>query len=240
MSVLITDIQRILNTIPLSTALCAICDCTELVVPCITCNRYQCEACFAQEDTLLLSCKGCRIENDLEMDFPFMSPLSEKQMVKHPEQEQEQELEKQENEPISPRMTLPPHPDTMFLQPHPNAYLTEHMEIGLRPFEGILYPTLMEWKHAENILVNHIYFTMNSYGIQPPWIFTKYLVGQMIHHFPNQSVIATDYMLSYEPDFVNPGHYHWRKYMSTYYNRSPIPYDENIFFPYPLPLQFHL
>jgi hypothetical protein len=28
--------------------------------------------------------------------------------------------------------------------------------------------------------------------------------------------------------------------MSTYYNKSPIPYDQNIFFPYPLPLAFHL
>ena len=221
--------------LPLSMALCAICRSADLVVPCMTCNRPQCRECYSPEDDFLRFCKGCRMEKDLEMDFLSESPLSKREEEQEEEQEEERE-EEQEEKQSSPPLRL--HRTMMY--PHPQAGPVELLEIGVRRFASLLYPTYLEWKHAENILVGHIQFTTSSYGVQQPWIFTKYLVGQMTHRFVNHSSLTTDYMLAYEPDLVNPGHFVWRKYISTYYNKSPIPYDENIFFPYPLPLQFHL
>lgn len=248
MSVLLAEIPSILTTIPLSLALCAICRSADLVIPCLTCNRPQCEECFSKEEDLLRSCKGCRMEQDLEMDpvlssddpFSFMEE-PEQELEQEPEQEPEQELEQELEQEvmIPPRPALQLHLGMMYHPNHPNAGPIEYLETGVRRFEGLMYPTYLEWKNAENILLSHIQFTTSSYGIQQPWLFTKYLIGQMIHRFPNHSTLTTDYMLAYEPDAVNPGSYVWRKYMSTYYNKSPLPYDENIFFPYPLPLQFH-
>ena len=254
MSVLLAEIPSILTVIPISMALCAICRSADLVIPCLTCNRPQCEECFSKEDDLLRSCKGCRMEKDLEMDFLSESPLSnlfcsadaeqeqeqEEQEQEEQEQEQEEQEEQEEQGPIPPPPTLQLHLNMMYHPSHLNAGPIEYLETGVRRFDGLLYPTYLEWKHAQNILISHIQFTTSSYGIQQPWLFTKYLVGQMIHRFANHSSLTTDYMFAYEPDPVNPGHYVWIKYMSTYYNKSPCPYDENIFFPYPLPLQFHL
>jgi len=256
MSVLLAEIPSILTTIPLSLALCAICRSADLVIPCLTCNRPQCEECFSKEEDLLRSCKGCRMEHDLNMnfpvDFPSGTPLEEQEPEQEepeqeePEQEPEQEPEEEPEEEEKQEVVIPPprpalqlHLGMMYHPNHPNAGPIEYLETGVRRFEGLMYPTYLEWKNAENILLSHIQFTTSSYGIQQPWLFTKYLIGQMIHRFPNHSTLTTDYMLAYEPDIVNPGSYVWRKYMSTYYNKSPLPYDENIFFPYPLPLQFH-
>jgi hypothetical protein len=201
------------------------------------------------------------MEKDLEMDpddSPFVFSMEQdqeeheeqeheeqEQQEKQEELEQEQELEQEPEEEKQEVMIPPPRPalqlhlGMMYHPNHPNAGPIEYLETGVRRFEGLMYPTYLEWKNAENILLSHIQFTTSSYGIQQPWLFTKYLIGQMIHRFPNHSTLTTDYMLAYEPDIVNPGSYVWRKYMSTYYNKSPLPYDENIFFPYPLPLQFH-
>jgi hypothetical protein len=239
MSVLLAEIPSILTTIPVSLALCAICRSADIVIPCLTCNRPQCEECYSKEDDLLRTCKGCRMEKDLEMNFMSESPLSD---FPPPDEEQEQEQEEEEEEEgmVPPPPSLQLSLGMMYHPNHLNAGPMEYLEPGVRRFDGLLYPTYHEWKHAENILIGHIQFTTSSYGVQQPWLFTKYLIGRMIHRFANHSTLTTDYMLSYEPDMVNPGRYVWQKYMSTYYNKSPCPYDENIFFPYPLPLQFDL
>jgi hypothetical protein len=237
MSAPAVEIPTIMTMIPLSLALCAICRSADLVIPCLTCERPQCEACFSKEDDRLRTCKGCRVEKELEMDWdPLVDP-------EFPEMDSESESEEEEEEEVlsyPPPPTLQPHLGYLYHPSHPNARPVEHLETGLRPFPGILYPSYDDWKHAETILVSHIHFTTSSMGFQPPRVDTRYLVGQMIHRFANHSTLTTDYMLCYEADLANPGRYVWQKYMSTYYNRSPIPYDENIFFPYPLPLAFHL
>ena len=227
-------IPMIMTIIPLSMALCVICRSSGLVIPCLSCDRPQCEECFSKEDDLLRTCKACRMEQELEMDKEQWNP-----MLDVDTDDEEEEEDDYEDFPDAPP-SLRPHLGYMVHPSHPSAHPVEHMERGLLPFDGILYPTQEEWKHAENILVSHIQFTTGHQGYHVPHIDRLYLIGQMIHRFPNLSTVTTDYMLAYEEDMVNPGHYLWRKYMSTYYNKSPIPYDQNIFFPYPLPLAFHL
>ena len=210
--------------------LCAICSSSNLVIPCLTCERSQCEECFSKEEDRIRTCKGCRMELELEMN---------REEVQEEKEEVQEEEEEEEEEPI-PSPTRQLHLGTLLHPTHPEFHPIEDIERGVRPFEGILYPSYLQWKHAENILVSHIMFTSSSAGIRlPRYDGLLYLVGQMIHRFVNHSTLTTDYMLCYQED-VNPGHYVWVKYMSTYFNRSPNPYGANIFYPYPLPLQFHL
>ena len=222
--------------------LCAICNSANLVIPCLTCERPQCEECFSKEDDRLRTCKGCRMELELEMNREEQEVQEEEKQEEEEEEEiQEEEEEEQEEEPIPPPPSRQLHLGTLLHPTHPEFHPIEDIERGVRPFEGTLYPSYREWKHAENILVSHIMFTSSSAGIQMPrYDGLLYLVGQMIHRFVNHSTLTTDYMLRYQEDDVNPGHYVWVKYMSTYFNHSPNPHDVNIFYPYPLPLQFHL
>ena len=228
------------QTVTLMMTLCAICGSADLVIPCLTCERPQCEECFSKEDDLLRTCKGCLLEKALCLDEEdLLAPVPVE------EEEEEEEEEEKEQEDMSVGTVPPPPPPAlqlhlgyMFHPSHRNAHPREYMERGVHPFSTMSYPTYNEWKHAENILVSHIMFTTSSTGIQRPRVDIMYLVGQLVHRFMNQTTLTTDYMMRFEEDIVNPGHYIWVKYISTYYSRSPLPYNENIFYPYPLPLQF--
>ena len=252
---MIANISPIMAIIPLALTLCAICNSGDIVIPCLTCNRAQCEECLTKEDDIICICRGCRMDKELEMN-------------KGEEEEEEEEKEKEdcmnpwmkpdavvesEYVPGLPLVSVasvasvasaPPalklHLGYMYHPRHQNAHPIEYMEKGVYRFEGMLYPTFQEWKHAEHILMSHIMFTSDSMGVVQPCMEQMYLVGQMIHRFVNHATLTTDYMLSYESDPVNPCQNIWVKYISTYYSKSPMPYDENIFYPYPLPLQFHL
>lgn len=241
-AVAVLSIPDIMTTIPLSMTLCAICCSADLVIPCLACHRPQCEECFSREDDLLRTCKACRMEKELEMDKESVkwNPMLDVDT----DDEEEEEVDFPDDIPqwrdsAPPPPSFRPHLGYMVHPSHPLAHPVEYIERGLLPFDGILYPTQEEWKHAENILFSHIQFTSGHNGYYVPHLDKRYLIGQMIHRFPNLSTVTTDYMLAYEEDLANPGHYLWRKYMATYYNKSPLPYDQNIFFPWPLPLAFH-
>ena len=111
------------------------------------------------------------------------------------------------------------------------------IEANTVPFHGIPYPDRFQWKQVEDILMSHIQFTVSADGIQKPILDARYLVGRVQHRFVNRSVATTDYMMVYEENKYTRM-YEWRRYMSTYYHKSPMPHDVNLFYPYPLPLQF--
>ena len=143
------------------------------------------------------------------------------------EQEQEQEPKKTK-EPI----LLDPG------QPGRSSETPIHLiERNTLPFHGIPYPSTSQWKQVEQILVSHIQFTTSSEGIQKPRPNMRYLVGRVNHRFTNRAVATTDYLMVYEQN-PHTGSYEWMRYVSTYYDKSAIPHDANIFYPYPLPLQF--
>lgn len=155
------------------------------------------------------------------------------EMVLNEEEEEEQE------EPVTPQ-TLPPPPSAqlhlgnMYHPAHPN--FRPYVEHGTMMFRPIPYPSYEEWKYAEQILMSHIMFCTSDSGFQSPQVGRMYLVGRVYYSAPTS--ITTDYMLSYEHDPANPHEYVWVKYMSTYFNQSPMPYDENVFYPYALPIIF--
>lgn len=104
------------------------------------------------------------------------------------------------------------------------------------PFHGISYPSVSHWKQVEQILESWIHYG-SADRPHKPQLNTRYLVGRMYHLYPNRAQAMTDYMLSYEQN-PQTNHYEWRRLMATYYHQSPIPHDVNLFYPYPLPLQF--
>lgn len=105
------------------------------------------------------------------------------------------------------------------------------------PFHGISYPSPSHWKQVEHILENWIHFGTSSAGPQKPQLNMRYLVGRTHHLYPNRAQATTDYLMSYEQN-PQSNTYEWRRLMATYYHLSPIPHDINLFYPYPLPLQF--
>jgi len=110
--------------------------------------------------------------------------------------------------------------------------LIEYIEHGTILFHPIVYAPQDQWNYAEDMLVNYITFTSSSNGPSKPITGFRYLVGRFTHS--SRTALVTDYMLSYEAD--DNGVFGWTRYMSTYYNMSPLPYDTNIFYPHPLPL----
>lgn len=229
-------IPSILTAIPLAMTLCAICRSADLVIPCQTCHRAQCQDCFSTEEDAIRSCKGCRMERELNMDQELdFDPTLE--MVLNEEEEQEEEKE----QPVTPQAPPPPptaqlHLGNMYHPAHVNFRPYEYVEHGTMIFRPIQYPTYDEWKYAEQVLMSQIMFCTSDSGIQSPKVGKMYLVGRVYYSSPTS--ITTDYMLSYEHDPANPHEYVWVKYMSTYFNQSPMPHDENMFYPYALPIIF--
>jgi hypothetical protein len=108
----------------------------------------------------------------------------------------------------------------------------DYMETGLTmyyPSYPVYQPHPAQWEQAEIVLQDYIHFTQ---FIPKPKTNYKYLVGRVV--YPNPHPVITDYMISYEEDHT--GSYSWVRYVSTYYDKSPYPYDENVFFPAPLPI----
>lgn len=214
--------------------ICSLCNTESLVLPCVTCHRPQCETCFFTLSPSKKSCEGCRLERFLEMDreteyrgFQFDEEVKE-------EEGKEEGKEEEEAEPGNsyPPMVFeefgpgPSHPD----------YPQEYVEAGTIIFRPILYPTEEDWKYATQILESQILFTTSDSGPQPPQLYTRYLVGRIYHSYPTS--MTTDYMLSYEHHPHRPSEFIWIKYMATYYNKSPMPHEKNMFYPHPLPLRF--
>ena len=169
---------------------------------------------------------------DQEHDF---DPTLE--MVLNEEEDQKEEKE----QPVTPQAPPPPptaelHLGNMYHPAHVNFHPYEYVEHGTMIFRPIQYPTYDEWKYAEQVLMSQIMFCTSDAGIQTPKVGKMYLVGRVYYSAPTS--ITTDYMLSYEEDLVNPHEYVWVNYMSTYYNQSPMPHDENVFYPYGLPIIF--
>lgn len=151
-----------------------------------------------------------------------------------PDPDQDQDLEEDQEE-DSPGYPYEPFERLPFpMNPNQPLHL---IEPGTLPFHGIPYPSLGHWKQVEQILENHIQFATSSDGPQKPRLNMRYLVGRIHHVYPNRALAMTDYLMSYEQN-PQSNHYEWRRFMATYYHQSPIPHDINLFYPYPLPLQF--
>ncbi len=174
------------------------------------------------------------------------------------EEEKKEEEGKEEEEPgrmgvLSPSDSLSPSPSDSPASPASSLspasfscpdYPQEYVEQGTMIFRPMVYPSEEEWRYASQVLENRILFTSSDAGLSQPQPYTKYLVGRVYDATPTS--ITTDYMLSYEHDPRNPSTMIWIKYMATYYNKSPIPHEKNMFYPYRLPLslvrppfQFH-
>ena len=184
------------------------------------------------------------MERELNMDQEHAYPglemeLNEEEEEQEEEQEEQEEEEQEEQEeqlPIPPPPAQKLHLRNMYHPAHPNFHPYEYVEHGMMMFRPIQYPSYDEWKYAEQVLMSQIMFCTSDDGLQSPQEGMKYLVGRVYYSAPTS--ITTDYMLSYEHDLVNPSQYIWVKYMSTYFNQSQMPYDKNMFYPYPLPLIF--
>ena len=227
----IQSIQLIQSIQPI----CSICATRDLVLPCLTCGRPQCETCFfhASEEEKK-QCQGCRLEKWLEMDQEHdvwsVEGLEEEGKEEEGKEEEGKEEEgKEEEEPG--RMVL--FSSFTVSSPHPD-YPQECVEQGTMIFRPIVYPSEEEWRYASQVLESHILFTASDAGLSQPHPYARYLVGRVYDATPTS--ITTDYMLSYEHDPRNPSKMMWIKYMATYYNQSPMPHEKNVFYPYRLPL----
>ena len=212
---------QLLTAFPLALAICAICQSSGLVIPCMTCQRLQCDDCFSKVLDEERSCHGCKMVEELEMDAP----------EKEQEQEQEQE-EEQVVGPVPPPPALQLHLEYQLPRNHIAYRPIEYIEPGTMLFHPIPQAPQDQWKYAEDMLENYITFTTSSNGPSKPIPGFRYLVGRFTHS--SRVALVTDYMLAYEED--DHGVFGWTRYMSTYYNMSPLPYDANIFYPQPLPL----
>lgn len=127
----------------------------------------------------------------------------------------------------------PPAPKVLYpLYPIPGQSRPVYMawEGNLQDIQPVQLPSENQWQQSEYMIQDFIHFVMGQSKPLPDY---RYLVGRYI--YPNTYPVITDYMLCYEQDNVT-GTYHWMRYMSTFYDESPCPYDENIFYPAPLPI----
>jgi hypothetical protein len=214
---------QLLTAFPLALAICAICQSSGLVIPCMTCQRAQCDECFSKVLDEERSCHGCKMVEELGMD----APEEEKEEEPEPEPEPESVVG-----PVPPPPALQLHLEYHLPRSHIASRPIEYIEPGTILFHPILYAPQDQWKYAEDMLENYITFTTSSDGPSKPIPGFRYLVGRFTHS--SRVALVTDYMLAYEAD--DHGVYGWTRYMSTYYNMSPLPYDANIFYPQPLPL----
>jgi hypothetical protein len=142
-------------------------------------------------------------------------------------------LEESEELPLSPP-ALQLHLEYQLPRHHVASRPFEYIEPGTILYHGIPQPSLDEWKYAEQVLDNYIIFTGSDSGHSKPIPGFRYVVGRYTHS--DLVGLVTDYMLSYEPDENDV--YGWTRYVSTYYNQSPMPYHANIFYPHQFPLCF--
>jgi hypothetical protein len=178
-------------------------------------------------------------EGQLEEEEQEQEPEEEEQLEEEEEQLEEEEQEEEEQEP-----GLLPRP-MVFQEFAPKGGVTawnvrypqEYVEHGTMIFRPIQYPSEEEWRYASQVLESQILFTTSDAGPQPPQVYTTYLVGRVYYSSPTS--ITTDYMMSYERNPRNSSEFIWVKYMATYYNKSPMPHEKNVFYPYPLPLRFY-
>lgn len=210
--------------------MCSICGTQDLILPCLTCYRRQCETCVKSAYSLT-ECEGCRLERVLAMDED-----TEFWNVREQEDEEDKEDKDAEEEPglLPAPMVFEEFGPAHVSDPD---YPQEYVEPGTMIFREIPYPTEDEWRYAGQVLESHILFTTSDAGPQQPHPYTKYLVGRVYYSSPTS--ITTDYMMSYEHDPRNPSKMIWIKYIATYYNQSPMPHEKNAFYPYPLPLRFY-
>lgn len=206
-----SSMAKIFTTTMFAVTVCGICNTVDMVIACQACHRSQCMSCFSPNESEPI-CEGCRMERLLGVD-------------------ETKELEREEDI-ITEASVFEGLPYPM--NPEQPLHL---IEPGTLPFEGLSYPTVEHWKEVERILENYIRFTTSSLGPDKPRLNTHYLVGRTPYIYPNRAMVITDYMMSYEQN-PQSNQYEWRRLMSTYYHKSPIPHHVNLFYPYPLPLQF--
>lgn len=216
-----SSMAKIFTTTLFAVTVCAICNTVDMVIPCQACHRSQCMSCFSPNVSDPI-CDGCRLERLLGVD-----ETKEVEADADTDADAEGEEDIIGEPAVFERLPYPMNPE----QP------LHLIEPGTLPFQGLSYPSGGHWKEVERILENYIYFTTSSIGPHKPSLNTHYLVGRTPYIYPNRAMVLTDYMLSYEHN-PKTNVYEWRRLMSTYYHKSPIPHHVNLFYPYPLPLQF--
>lgn len=209
--------------LPPFSPICSVCAMPDLVLPCLTCHRPQCETCFFALPNKK-ECEGCRLERILEMG------------------EEEEEMEEEEEEEpgvLPPSPPSPPSPPlSALLDPVSSWGVGEVVEPGIFLSRPLWYPSEEEWRMTQQILESHILFTSSSAGPLPPVPYMKYLVGRVYDPYTR---LTTEYLMSYEPiQSQSQPDSHWKRYMVTYYMFSPMPWERDLFAPYPLPLPLPL
>lgn len=220
-------VSQLIAAIPLAMTICAICQATDLTIPCMSCQRLQCEECFSRSADANQSCRACELEKNLGMN--------EEEEMEEPGSRSGSDSEPEEEPviaPIPPPPALQLHLEYQLPRDHVAYRPLEYIEPGTILYHPIMRPTQDQWKYAEDMLENYITFTASDSGPSKPIIGFRYLVGRFTHS--SRVALVTDYMLSYEMD--DHGVYGWMRCVSTYYNMSPMPYDGNIFYPHPLPI----
>ena len=187
---------------------CSICSMSEGVLPCQTCHRFQCESCILSSSNQK-ECQGCHLDHLLlypEYSFEDGFPA----------------LSLEEEEKEEPGYTTISDPNTNSI---PLQYVVES---GLSVVHPPWLPSEEEWTRAHQILESHILFATRS----PPVLYMKYIIGRVYHHRTCQT---TEYIMAYEPSSSHSG-CQWNRYVVTFYLFSPVPWERDLFCPYPLPL----
>lgn len=214
--------SQLARLIPLTLALCSVCQSSGVWAICPTCQRILCPTC--QPSTSTPQCTGCTLDAGLLKDE---TPDAVKQTI-----DAATRLLRTAASSLDaikpPKPSKPVYP----LYPIPSQSRPVYMawEGNLQETQPIQLPSEHQWQQSEFILQDFIHFTM---GQQKPLPDYRYIVGRYI--YPNSYPVITDYMLCYESD-PTTGTYHWMRYISTFYDESPCPYDGNIFYPAPLPI----
>lgn len=213
--------SQLARLIPLTLALCSVCQSSGVWAICPTCQRILCPTC--QPSTSTSECVGCALDAGLlkdELPEPVKQSIDAATRLLRTAASS---LESAKNLNRSPSYPLYPIPG----QQRP-AYMV--WEGTLQETHSVQLPSEHQWQQSEFILQDFIHFTM---GQQKPIPEYRYIVGRYI--YPNSYPVITDYMLCYESD-PTTGTYHWMRYISTFYDKSPCPYNGNIFYPAPLPI----
>lgn len=214
--------SQLARLIPLTLALCSVCQSSGVWAICPTCQRILCPTC--QPSTSTSECTGCTLDAGLLKEEPPTDAV--KQTI-------DAATRLLRTAASSLEIATRPNPKPVYpLYPIPSQSRPVYMawEGTLQETQPIQLPSEHQWQQSEYILQDFIHFTM---GQQKPLPDYRYIVGRYI--YPNSYPVITDYMLCYEPD-PTTGTYHWMRYMSTFYDESPCPYDGNIFYPAPLPI----
>lgn len=187
-------------------AKCTVCNISRGVKDCERCVRRVCMECYGY------SCKGCEIDQRLESKYDS-DENNDLVMWSHPTSKR-RGSEHSSSSHCSILSSIPTEP--METVEYMEEEIVSAVESGT---SKVLELSQSQWRHGEEMLMG-----MLSVRKEIPMINAKYLVGRFV--YPNSYPVITDYMISCEE--ISKGVYGWMRYMTTYYDKSPLTHDKNI------------